>query len=328
MGFTLNSMTMLALTLSVGIVIDDAIVVLENIYRFIEEKHEDQFQAAVDATKEIGLAVLATTLSLVAIFVPVGFMGGIVGRFMKSFGLTMAFAIMVSLLVSFTLTPMLSARWLKVKPHGDGRSTRRRTRGSSTPSTCSTRGMLEWSMAHRGDRRGGRGAGAALERAAVHRSRTRTSCRRTISRSSRSTCARRKARASKRPRCITNRVATAVRAARARSRLHARHHRRRSGARRATSATIYVRLKPIEARARDQFAVMDVSPQGDPAAARARTCGRRCSRWPTIGGGGAQNADVQFLINGPDLKKLDAISQQLVDAREDACPASSTSTRR
>src|SRR5204863_3152753 len=91
MGFTLNLMTMLALTLSVGIVIDDAIVVLENIYRFIEEKHEDQYRAAVDATEEIGLAVLATTLSLVAIFVPVGFMGGIVGRFMKSFGLTMAF---------------------------------------------------------------------------------------------------------------------------------------------------------------------------------------------------------------------------------------------
>src|SRR4029079_9158900 len=82
MGFTLNSLTMLALTLSVGIVIDDAIVVLENIYRFIEEKHEDKFTAAVEATREIGLAVLATTLSLVAIFVPVGFMGGIVGRFM------------------------------------------------------------------------------------------------------------------------------------------------------------------------------------------------------------------------------------------------------
>src|SRR4029079_587721 len=113
MDFTLNMLTMLALTLSVGIVIDDAIVVLENIYRFIEEKHEDQERAAIEATEEIGLAVLATTLSLVAIFVPVGFMGGIVGRFMKSFGLTMAFAIMVSLLVSFTLTPMMAARWLK-----------------------------------------------------------------------------------------------------------------------------------------------------------------------------------------------------------------------
>src|SRR3990172_2850775 len=121
MGFTLNSMTMLALTLSVGIVIDDAIVVLENIYRFIEEKHDDQFKAAVDATEEIGLAVLATTLSLVAIFVPVAFMGGIVGRFMKSFGLTMAFAIMVSLLVSFSLTPMLDRKWLKVQRHGKNR---------------------------------------------------------------------------------------------------------------------------------------------------------------------------------------------------------------
>ena len=86
-GFTLNSMTMLALTLAVGIVIDDAIVVLENIYRFVEEKGRPPMQAAVEATREIGLAVLATTLSLVAIFVPVGFMGGIVGRFMTSFGL-------------------------------------------------------------------------------------------------------------------------------------------------------------------------------------------------------------------------------------------------
>src|SRR6266540_2175515 len=113
--FTLNSMTMLALTLAVGIVIDDAIVVLENIYRFVEEKGMSPFEAATEATKEIGLAVMATTLSLIAIFVPVGFMGGIVGRFMKSFGLTMSFAILVSLLVSFTLTPMLSARWIKGK---------------------------------------------------------------------------------------------------------------------------------------------------------------------------------------------------------------------
>ena len=92
MDFTLNMLTMLALTLSVGIVIDDAIVVLENIYRFIEEKGMAPAEAAVAATQEIGLAVLATTLSLVAIFVPVAFMSGMVGRFMQSFGLTMAFA--------------------------------------------------------------------------------------------------------------------------------------------------------------------------------------------------------------------------------------------
>jgi len=113
MGLTLNTITLLALTLSVGIVIDDAIVVLENIFRFVEEKGMAPRRAAILATKEIGLAVLATTLSLIAVFLPVAFMGGIVGRFMQSFGFTMSFAIVISLLVSFTLTPMLSSRWIK-----------------------------------------------------------------------------------------------------------------------------------------------------------------------------------------------------------------------
>ncbi|MBA3240483.1 MAG: efflux RND transporter permease subunit, partial [Acidobacteria bacterium] len=113
LGYSLNQMTMLALTLMVGIVIDDAIVVLENIYRFVEEKGMHPYQAAVEGTKEIGLAVMATTLSLLAVFIPVGFMTGIVGRFMSSFGLTAAAAIAVSLVVSFTLTPMLAARWIK-----------------------------------------------------------------------------------------------------------------------------------------------------------------------------------------------------------------------
>ncbi|HEY2846426.1 MAG TPA: efflux RND transporter permease subunit, partial [Pyrinomonadaceae bacterium] len=113
MGYTLNSITMLALTLMVGIVIDDAIVVLENIYRFVEEKGMNPFQAAIEGTREIGLAVLATSLSLMAVFVPIGFMQGIVGRFMSSFGLTASFAVAVSLIVSFTLTPMLAARLIK-----------------------------------------------------------------------------------------------------------------------------------------------------------------------------------------------------------------------
>lgn len=118
MDLTLNTITLLALTLSVGIVIDDAIVVLENIVRFIDEKKLEPRRAAILATKEIGLAVLATTLSLVAVFLPIAFMDGIIGRFMGSFGWTMAFAIMISLLVSFTLTPMLASRWLKgpIKP--------------------------------------------------------------------------------------------------------------------------------------------------------------------------------------------------------------------
>jgi HAE1 family hydrophobic/amphiphilic exporter-1 len=113
MGYTLNSITMLALTLMVGIVIDDAIVVLENIFRFVEEKGMDPFQAAIEGTREIGLAVLATTLSLMAVFVPIGFMQGIVGKFMSSFGLTASFAVAISLIVSFTLTPMLAARLIK-----------------------------------------------------------------------------------------------------------------------------------------------------------------------------------------------------------------------
>ena len=126
MGFTLNQITMLALTLMVGIVIDDAIIVLENIYRFIEEKGMSPDQAAIEGTKEIGLAVMATTLSLLAVFMPVGFMGGIVGRFMSSFGLTAAFAIAVSLLVSFTLTPMLTSRFVKVPPNREGEKTKDR----------------------------------------------------------------------------------------------------------------------------------------------------------------------------------------------------------
>ncbi|MGH9851132.1 MAG: efflux RND transporter permease subunit, partial [Blastocatellia bacterium] len=119
MDYTLNQITMLALTLMVGIVIDDAIVVLENIYRYIEEKGMRPFEAAIEGTREIGLAVMATTLSLLAVFLPVGFMGGIVGRFMSSFGLTASFAIAVSLIVSFTLTPMLSARLIKRRADGE-----------------------------------------------------------------------------------------------------------------------------------------------------------------------------------------------------------------
>src|SRR3989454_4341427 len=120
LNFTLNSVTMLALVLMVGIVIDDAIVVLENIFRFVEEKKMRPFEAARAATADIGLAVMATTLSLVVIFVPVSFMSSISGRFLYQFGITAAVAILVSLLVSFTLTPMMSARLLRAKDTGGG----------------------------------------------------------------------------------------------------------------------------------------------------------------------------------------------------------------
>jgi HAE1 family hydrophobic/amphiphilic exporter-1 len=127
--FTLNSVTMLALVLMVGVVIDDAIVVLENIFRFVEEKKMPPMVAAREGTKEIGLAVLATTLSLVIIFIPVSFMSSISGRFLYQFGITAAVAVMVSLLVSFSLTPMMSARMLKAKPGGAGHDAAKSRKG-------------------------------------------------------------------------------------------------------------------------------------------------------------------------------------------------------
>ncbi|HWB79750.1 MAG TPA: efflux RND transporter permease subunit, partial [Nannocystaceae bacterium] len=140
LGLTLNMITLLGLTLSVGIVIDDAIVVLENIVRYIEEKGYTARRAAVVATQEIGLAVLATSLSLVAVFLPIAFMSGIIGRFMGSFGFTMSFAIIVSLFVSFTLTPMLSARWLSgpVAPKKLDATVPAPSRAVATPPTPST----------------------------------------------------------------------------------------------------------------------------------------------------------------------------------------------
>ncbi|HEY3439163.1 MAG TPA: efflux RND transporter permease subunit [Paludibaculum sp.] len=145
MGFTLNQITMLGLTLVVGIVIDDAIVVLENIFRHMEEKHMTAMEAAAEGTREIGLAVLATTLSLIIIFIPIAIMPGIVGRFMSSFGYTAAFAIAVSLLVSFTLTPMLCSRFLKLGKEAEDTKAGLFHKLTSVP----YRKLLEWSMAHR-----------------------------------------------------------------------------------------------------------------------------------------------------------------------------------
>ncbi len=308
MGFTLNAMTMLALTLAVGIVIDDAIVVLENIYRFMEEKGVDPYTAAVEATREIGLAVLATTLSLVAIFVPVAFMGGIVGRFMESFGLTMAFAIMVSLLVSFTLTPMMAARWLRVDPTKAKQHSSKDSRVFHAIDTGYTR-MLEWSMAHR----------AVVAGVAVlvllssvplfivasknfmpvdDQAEFEINLRAPEGTSLEST------------EVLTNRVANAVRA-----RLPEVDYTLvtiggdQSGTR--NMATIYVRLTPVEDRTRDQFAVMGIVRAEilPPLAEGLRTSVQQVA---TIGGGGSQNADVQFLINGPDLKALEEIARQMV----------------
>ncbi|HVS00317.1 MAG TPA: efflux RND transporter permease subunit [Thermoanaerobaculia bacterium] len=152
-GFTLNVITLLALALVVGIVIDDAVVVLENIFRLLEEKKLTPREAALQGTSEIALAVLATSLSLIAVFLPVAFMGGIVGRFMNSFGVTMAVAIAISLLVSFTLTPMMSSRWLKQvrqdgeeTGHGEEAHSRRGVYGYVERFYL---GLLDWSLRHR-----------------------------------------------------------------------------------------------------------------------------------------------------------------------------------
>jgi HAE1 family hydrophobic/amphiphilic exporter-1 len=307
MGFTLNSMTMLALTLSVGIVIDDAIVVLENIYRFIEEKGQSPYDAAVEGTREIGLAVLATTLSLAAIFVPVGFMGGIVGRFMKSFGFTMAFAIMVSLLVSFTLTPSLSARWLKCSSKGD----RSKELRFFKPLDAGYSRLLRWSLAHRGVV-----AGLSLLVllssvplfSMANKNFIPTDDQSEFEISLRAP----EGTSIEMTELIANRVAAAARrqlpeVAYTLVTVGDDQNRTRN------QAAVYVRLRDLDQRARDQFAVMqDVRDTVLPpfASANLRTGVRPVA---TIGGGGAQNADIQLIVNGPDLKKLEAYSERIAE---------------
>ncbi len=149
MGFTLNNITMLGLILAIGIVIDDAVVVHENIFRHMEEYGKDAMTASRDGTKEISLAVLATSLSLLVIFLPIGFMGGIVGRFFSSFGLTVAFAITMSLFVSFTLTPMLCSRFLKLE-HSNGATQPKSKSGLIYRAFDYGYGVtLRWSLHHR-----------------------------------------------------------------------------------------------------------------------------------------------------------------------------------
>jgi HAE1 family hydrophobic/amphiphilic exporter-1 len=142
MGFTLNNMTMMALTMSVGIVIDDAIVVLENIYRQMDENRRPPKEAAIEGLKEIALAVMATTTSLVVIFLPIAFLQGRPGRFIHSFGVTVAFATMVSLLISFVATPMLCSKWLKL------RTGKRRNRFYEVIDSLWGH-LLRWSLRHR-----------------------------------------------------------------------------------------------------------------------------------------------------------------------------------
>ncbi len=153
MGMSLNMLTLMALSLAIGLLIDDAIVVRENIVRHLE-KGQDHFTAAREGTSEIGLAVLATTFSIIAVFVPVAFMKGIIGRFFYHFGITVAFAVLVSLFVSFTLDPMLSSRW--IDPDIDRKHKRNWIsrildyfNSWFDRSADSYRGVIAWSLDHR-----------------------------------------------------------------------------------------------------------------------------------------------------------------------------------
>ncbi|MBA3515026.1 MAG: efflux RND transporter permease subunit [Pyrinomonadaceae bacterium] len=318
MGFTLNQITMLALTLMVGIVIDDAIVVLENIYRFIEEKGMPPFQAAIEGTREIGLAVMATTLSLLAVFVPVGFMGGISGRFMSSFGFTASFAIAVSLLVSFTLTPMLSARLIKrskdrTTPDG-GKPAHRDSKESRfyRPIDRGYTRLLTWAMT----RRWIIVAACVLVIISIvplfmfvgknflpvdDQSQFEINLRApegsTLTTSS----------------AIAGRVAADL--------------RQLPGVtdtlttigggqqEQVNVATIYVKLKPIEERSVTQNDLM--------VRARTEILGKYVIEFPgqlrtsvqqvaALSGGGFRNADIQYVINGPDLEKLTKYSDDLL----------------
>ncbi len=160
-GFTINMITLMALSLCVGLLIDDAIVVRENIVRHVQ-MGKTPYQAAMDGTQEIGLAVLATTLSIVAVFLPIGFMGGIIGKFFHEFGITIVAAVMISMFVSFTLDPMLSSIWHdptihKHGEHGNSNAFYDRTIGPVTAWFESTtdrliavyQRILKWALAHR-----------------------------------------------------------------------------------------------------------------------------------------------------------------------------------
>ena len=222
---------------------------------------------------------MATTLSLVAIFAPVGFMGGMVGRFMQSFGLTMAFAVMVSLLVSFTLTPTMCARWLKVKPRTEDEEHHVHDSKHSVifgPIDRVYTRMLEWSMEHRGVIAGAGRAGAVLERADLpHRERELHAAGRSVG--VRRQPARARGHQPRGTEVIANRVATAIR--RIPEVTYTMVTVAGDSAGTLNTAGIYVRLKDLGERDRDQFAIMDAGAQRDPAAGvPRRACAPRCRR--------------------------------------------------
>ncbi len=313
MGFTLNVLTLLALTLAVGIVIDDAIVVLENISRFIDEKGMDPFEAAIEGTKEIGLAVLATTLSLVAVFLPVAFMTGIVGRFMNSFGLTMAFAIMVSLVVAFTLTPTMSARMLK--PHKkakDGKTHDQAKEGGFFRhiDRVYTK-MLVWSLGHRWAI--GLLCFAALgSMPFVVKPIPKDFLPKDDESQFQITARAPEGTSLEETRDIGRRIAKKVEAQMKGEVDYSLVTIGGSGQNAArNNATIYVRLKDIDKRERSQDDLIEVARKQILPQFAADDLRTTVGPAGGVGGGGVQ-ADVLYTIGGPDLDKLNEVSQKMM----------------
>jgi HAE1 family hydrophobic/amphiphilic exporter-1 len=334
MGFTLNSITLLALALSVGIVIDDAIVVLENIYRYIEEKDCTPFDAAIAATKEIGLAVLSITLSLLAVFLPIAFMGGIVGRFLKSFGVTMSAAILVSMLISFSLTPMLAARWLKPKRRASPSRTRHAPRDGEPHAEREECAGEPESQRAAGSKSGIYGAiesgYLALLRFSLRRRWIVVLC--VVGMLALLPVLFNTVRKNFLPDDDQSEFEIAVRAPEGTS-LEAtfvildrisREVRRLSGVdytltsvadsdlRIANEGTIYVRMVPVRRRRFDQFEMMDYVRRQILPPYRKQDLRISVSPAAVFSGGGMSQADVQFMIGGPDVQTLDRYAQKVM----------------
>jgi HAE1 family hydrophobic/amphiphilic exporter-1 len=311
MGFTLNVITLLALALVVGIVIDDAVVVLENVFRFLEEKKLSPSEAAAEGTGEIALAVLATSLSLIAVFLPVAFMGGIVGRFMNSFGVTMAFAIAVSLLVSFTLTPMMCSRWLKPQDAGasgaSGGHASTRQKGFYAVIERGYLWLLDGSMAHRWV--------VVLALLAVFISTGPLFTR--VNKNFLPEDDESQFEVTLRTPEGSSLAATQTVAESVAKRVRQFHEVETTVLTVANDpqltqnlASVYVKLVPVGKRKVDQFVVMDrIRKQVLPEYARLHL---RTQVAPVSAIGGGNNAEIQFWVGGPDLDQLAKYSQKLL----------------
>ncbi len=306
MGFTLNIITLLALTLAVGIVIDDAVIVLEVIFRHMEEKGHTPAQAAVEGTREIGLAVVAMSLSLIAVFLPVAFMSGMVGRFMNSFGVTMAFSIAVSLVVAFSLTPMLASRSLR-EADVAGEEKSRETGFYPVLERAYLR-LLDWALAHRKTVVAVMVAvfattlplaGAANKNflPSDDESQFDVTVRAPEGSSLQTT------------RAIVESIASRVRglAGVEATLLTIGDDQQRT----QNLGSIYVKLAPVGERSRDQFEIMEqVRDQVLPHYARLDL---RVQVSPVAPFRVGSNAEIQFWVGGPDLGRLEEYSRHLLD---------------